>query len=173
MTLRWPQEGPKLSQDELRWVNIGMRWLKMDKIRDKMRQDSAKMRKMRDVSSVGAPWRGYEGVQPANNPANLAQAGFKVAPEGAKVAPRWPKIAPRCAKMAPRWPPGGPRRARGGTKMAQEGSNMAPRGPKRPPRCSKRAQDEARMAQHRARLALTRRISMRLHKSSGVKLTPC
>ena len=35
-------------------------WLKMDKISDKMRHDAAKMRKMRDVSSVLGPCRTYE-----------------------------------------------------------------------------------------------------------------
>ena len=55
MTLRWPQEGPKLGQDELRWVKIGMRWPKMDKMSDKITQDGGKMRKMRDVSGGFAP----------------------------------------------------------------------------------------------------------------------
>ena len=39
----------------------------MDKISDKMRQDSAKMRKMKDVSSVFAPWRAYDPRKAANN----------------------------------------------------------------------------------------------------------
>ena len=39
----------------------------MGRISDKMRQDGAKMRKMRDVSSVLGPPRGDEVVQPANS----------------------------------------------------------------------------------------------------------
>ena len=34
---------------------MGIRWLKMGKMSDKMRQDGAKMRKMEDVSSVLGP----------------------------------------------------------------------------------------------------------------------
>ena len=49
---------------------MSIRWLKMGKMSDKMRQDVAKMRKMRDVSSVLGPCRGYEGEQVANNPAS-------------------------------------------------------------------------------------------------------
>ena len=46
---------------------MGIRWAKVDKISDKMRLDGAKMRKMKDVSSVFAPWRAYERRKPANN----------------------------------------------------------------------------------------------------------
>ena len=46
---------------------MSIRWLKIDKISDKMRQDVAKMRKMKDVSSVFDPGRRYEGEQSANN----------------------------------------------------------------------------------------------------------
>ena len=49
---------------------MSIRWLKMGKISDKMRQDVAKMRKMKDVSSVFDPDRRYEGERPANNPAS-------------------------------------------------------------------------------------------------------
>ena len=49
---------------------MSIRWLKMGKISDKMRQDVAKMRKMRDVSSVLGPCRGYDREQSANNPAS-------------------------------------------------------------------------------------------------------
>ena len=46
---------------------MSVRWLKMGKISDKMRQDVAKMRKMRDVSSVLGPCRAYDPEQVANN----------------------------------------------------------------------------------------------------------
>ena len=36
-------------------AKMDIRWAKMDKISDKMRQDGAKMRKMKDVSSVLGP----------------------------------------------------------------------------------------------------------------------
>ena len=39
----------------------------MRKMSDKMRQDDAKMRKMRDLSSVFRPSKGYEGLRPANS----------------------------------------------------------------------------------------------------------
>ena len=42
----------------------------MGKMSDNMRQDVAKMRKMRDVSSVFTPLGGYGTVQAANNPAS-------------------------------------------------------------------------------------------------------
>ena len=42
----------------------------MGKMSDKMRQDGAKMRKMKDVSSVLGPSGGYGTVQPANRPAS-------------------------------------------------------------------------------------------------------
>ena len=45
---------------------MGISWLKKGKMSDKMRQDGAKMRKMKDVSSVLAP-SGREGVQGAAN----------------------------------------------------------------------------------------------------------
>ena len=48
---RWPQNAPKFGQDVLRRAKRTIRWLKMDKINGKMRQDGAKMRKMKDVSS--------------------------------------------------------------------------------------------------------------------------
>ena len=46
---------------------MGIRWTKVDKISDKMRLDGAKMRKMRDVSSILAPPRGEDLLQPANS----------------------------------------------------------------------------------------------------------
>ena len=39
---------------------MGIRKLKMGKISDRMRQDGAKMRKLKDVSSVFDPDRRYE-----------------------------------------------------------------------------------------------------------------
>ena len=39
---------------------MSIRWLKMGKLSDKMRQDVAKMRKMTDVSSVLGPRGGHE-----------------------------------------------------------------------------------------------------------------
>ena len=49
---------------------MGISWLKKGKMSDKMRQDGAKMRKMKDVSSVLGPPRRYEGVQLANSRAS-------------------------------------------------------------------------------------------------------
>ena len=49
---------------------MGIRWLKMGKVSDKMRQDGAKMRKVGDVSSVLGPPGRYEGVQLANRRAS-------------------------------------------------------------------------------------------------------
>ena len=45
---------------------MSIRRLKMGKISEQMRQDVAKMRKMRDVSSVLGPCRPYGGEQAAN-----------------------------------------------------------------------------------------------------------
>ena len=39
---------------------MGIRWAKIDKISGKMEQDGAKMRKMKDVSSVLGPLGGRE-----------------------------------------------------------------------------------------------------------------
>ena len=49
---------------------MGIRCAKVDKISDKMRLDGAKMRKMRDVSSVFGPLRGEDPLQAANSPAS-------------------------------------------------------------------------------------------------------
>ena len=49
---------------------MGIRWLKMDKMSDKMRQDGGKMRKMKDVSSVLGPSRGEDLHRAANNTAS-------------------------------------------------------------------------------------------------------
>ena len=49
---------------------MGIRWLKMGKISDRMRQDGTKMRKMAHVPSVFTPSGGYDTVQPANNAAS-------------------------------------------------------------------------------------------------------
>ena len=45
-------------------------WLKMDKMSDKMRQDGGKMRKMKDISSVLGPPRGYGHPGASNNAAS-------------------------------------------------------------------------------------------------------
>ena len=63
---RWPQVRSKLPSDELSWAKMGIRWAKMDKISDKMRQDGAKRRKMEDVSSVSGLWRSSGPRKPAN-----------------------------------------------------------------------------------------------------------
>ena len=55
---------------------MGLRWLKMDKMTAKIPQDGAKMRKMRDVSSVGAPWRSYDAERAANNAASQGPGEF-------------------------------------------------------------------------------------------------
>ena len=49
---------------------MSMRWLKMGRIGDKMRQDGAKMRKMKDVSSVLGLSGGEEYLQVSNNTAS-------------------------------------------------------------------------------------------------------
>ena len=49
---------------------MGIRWLKMGKMSDKMRQDGGKMRKKRDVPSGFVPSGGYGSVRPANNGAS-------------------------------------------------------------------------------------------------------
>ena len=48
---------------------MGIRWLKMDKMSDKMRRHSGKMPKMKDVLSVFATLGRYGSGEPANNPA--------------------------------------------------------------------------------------------------------
>ena len=48
---------------------MGIRWLKMGKVSDKMRQDGGKMPKMKDVSSVLAPSGGHGGFQGSNSAA--------------------------------------------------------------------------------------------------------
>ena len=57
---RRPQNAPKFGQDVLRRAKRTIRWLKMDKISGKMRQDGAKVRKMKDVPSVLDPLRACE-----------------------------------------------------------------------------------------------------------------
>ena len=49
---------------------MGISWLKKGKMSDKMRQDGAKMRKMKDVSSVLAPLGGYEHLRASNSAAS-------------------------------------------------------------------------------------------------------
>ena len=44
---------------------MGIRWLKMGKMSDKITQDGGKMRKMRDVSSGLAPLGGWAPLAPA------------------------------------------------------------------------------------------------------------
>ena len=62
MRLKWAQDGLKRNQDELRWSQDAQE--KQDR-----RQDSANMRRVRDVSSVSAPWRSFEPLGPANSAA--------------------------------------------------------------------------------------------------------
>ena len=45
----------KLGSDERSSVKMGIRWLNMGRMSDKMRQDGGKMRKMTDVPSRFAP----------------------------------------------------------------------------------------------------------------------
>ena len=59
---------------------MNVRWHKMDKISDKMRQDGAKMRKMKDVSSVLGPLRAYESRNISNSAAS--QGAGEVPPLG-------------------------------------------------------------------------------------------
>ena len=63
---------------------MGIRWIKMGKVSDKMRHDVAKMRKMRDVSSVLGPCRAYDREQPANS---LASRGPGEVPPLGRVNP--------------------------------------------------------------------------------------
>ena len=78
---------------------MSVTWHKMDKISDKMRQDGAKMRKMKDVSSVLGPLRAYESRTISNNAASQgpkrAQKSLKMAPREPKRAQRWPQEGPR------------------------------------------------------------------------------
>ena len=59
---------------------MSIRWLKMAKISDKMRQDGAKMRKMKDVSSVLGPSGGEEYHQGSNTAAG--RGAGEVPPSG-------------------------------------------------------------------------------------------
>ena len=83
---------------------MGIRWLKMGKMSDKMRQDGATMRKMKDVSSVLAP-SGREDLQGTTS---------KMTPGGAKRVPRWPQ-------KGPRGPQDGPKRPEDEASIAQHG----------------------------------------------------
>ena len=65
---------------------MSIRWLKMGKLSDKMRQDVAKMRKMTDVSSVLGPSGGYEHQGASNNAAS--RGAGKVTPLGRVNRPR-------------------------------------------------------------------------------------
>ena len=49
---------------------MGIRWANIDKISGKMQQDGAKMRKMKDVSSVLGPLRAYESQGFSNSAAS-------------------------------------------------------------------------------------------------------
>ena len=49
---------------------MGIRWLKMGRMSDKMRPDGGQMRKMKDISSVLAPSGSYGGEKAANSPAS-------------------------------------------------------------------------------------------------------
>ena len=49
---------------------MGISWLKKGKLSDKMRQDGAKMRTMKDVSSVLGPLRAYESRKTSNSAAS-------------------------------------------------------------------------------------------------------
>ena len=61
---------------------MGIRRTKMDKSNDKMRQDSAKMRKMKDVSSVfGPPWE-QDPVRAANSLAGRGHGEGLAHPKG-------------------------------------------------------------------------------------------
>ena len=66
MVSRWA----KMGCDELNSAKMGTRWLQMDKIKDKRRQDGAQMRKMEDFSSVLGPPGGYEHQEASNSAAS-------------------------------------------------------------------------------------------------------
>ena len=68
---------------------MSIRRLKMGKMSEQMRQDVAKMRKMRDVSSVLGPCRRYDREQAANNPASRGPG--EVPPLG-RVNPSPPSV---------------------------------------------------------------------------------
>ena len=76
---------------------MGIRWAKMDKICDKMRQDGAEMGKARAKRTLR--WL-YEG-------------------------PRWPQESPRWPQEGPRWPQESPKRAQDDAKMAQDRGRYA------------------------------------------------
>ena len=71
---------------------MGIRWLKMGKMSDKIMQDGGKMRKMRDVSSVLGPCRAYDPERPANSPASRGPG--EVPPLGRVNPPRLPPQNP-------------------------------------------------------------------------------
>ena len=91
---RWPQVGLKLGHDELGLAKMGIRWVKMGKISHKMKQDSAKMRKMVDLPRPKRAPRGLQG----------GPRGLQEGPKRAQEIPRGPKEGPKRPKMTPRWP---------------------------------------------------------------------
>ena len=89
---------------------MGIRWLKMDKMSDKMRRHSGKMPKMKDVLSVFTALGRYGSEEPANN--------------RMKRGPRWPQESPS-------WPQDGPRRDQDEAKMAQHWTRRSKLKPRR------------------------------------------
>ena len=76
---------------------MGIRWAKMDKICDKMRQDGAEMEKAR----------------------------AKRIPRWLQEDPRWPHEGPRWPREGPRWPQERSKRAQDDAKMAQDRARYA------------------------------------------------
>ena len=147
---RWPQVGLKLGHDELGLAKMGIRWVKMGKISHKMKQDSAKMRKMVDLPRVFHFFLRGGAVRCANN---SARRGPKRVPRGPQEAQDDAKMAQgkgRHANLRPgrpnvknaakpeenqcfwraRCPQGGPQWAQDGFKIAQDGPRWPQDGPK-------------------------------------------
>ena len=77
---------------------MGISWLKKGEMSDKMRQDGAKMRKMKDVSSVLGPPRGYEHQVTANT--ILSRGAGEVPPLGRVNPSRDPPQNPDSRRSA-------------------------------------------------------------------------
>ena len=90
MRPRWPQDGLKLGQVELREAKVGISWRKMAKTSYKRTQDGAKMRKERGQEGPKWPQGSLRG--PQGGPKRV-QDGPKMPPKGAKMRPRWTSIA--------------------------------------------------------------------------------
>ena len=81
---------------------MGIRWLKISKRRNKVRQDTAKMRTMKDVPSVFTFLGGEAGGRVHSRWGG--GGGSRCSTEASTEGPRGPMEAPNAAKVAP-WSP--------------------------------------------------------------------